>query len=155
LEEYVHPTFGAIKMPSQFDKNISNSNNSSENQATNNNALVSNIQDDKPDLSIDGMLDISDYIKEVEPNDRTRQAIYAWAVQKQERTKEKILTCIVGLSASTLTATFLMVGIAISNPEVDKQFVKDVIPLILTPQITLLSGSFGAYILHTRSKNKK
>jgi hypothetical protein len=70
-------------------------------------------------------------------------------------TKEKILTCMVGLSASALTATFLMIGIAIGNPEVDKQFVKDVIPLILTPQITLLSGSFGAYILHTRSKNKK
>jgi hypothetical protein len=136
-------------------QNIFSSDNSSENKSAINNALVSKIQDDKPDLSIDGMLDISDYIKEVEPNDRTRQAIYAWAVEKQERTKEKMLTCMLGLLASTLTATFLMVGIAISNPDVDKQFVKDVIPLILTPQITLLSASFGAYVLHTRSKDKK
>ena len=109
----------------------------------------------EPDLVVEGELNLSDYILEVEPNERTVQAMYAWTVRKRELTKEKLLRCLTKTFAGSLAASFLLVGVAVANPNVDKGFVKDVIPMIISPQVTLLGGAFGAYVFHSRSTRKK
>lgn len=108
----------------------------------------------RADLTIEGELNLSDYIQDVEPSERTRQAVYAWSVQHREITKEKLLTDLMKLFGWTSVASFLLVGVAITNPNVDKSFIKDVIPLFIGPQVTLLGGAYATYVLHSRKQEK-
>jgi len=119
------------------------------------NTQMTKTETQKSDLSLEGELKLSDYIQEVEPNDRTRQAVYAWAVQQQEKVKERVLTTLLGLFAGTSVVSFILVGVAIVNPDVDKDFVKSTIPLLIAPQVTLFGGVFGAYVFRSKPQKKQ
>jgi hypothetical protein len=101
------------------------------------------------------LLEMSDYIQEVEPSKKTRESIQNWSIKNREDTEAKTLKGIFKLLTGSLSATFFIIAVSIANPQVDKNFVKDIIPLLISPQLTLLGGAFGTYVLRNRDKKNK
>lgn len=106
------------------------------------------------ELSLEGELSISDYIQEVEPSEKTKQAIYAWTMQQREKTKEKVLLFLLKAFGTSLGGSFVLITVAFFNPSVDKNFVKDVIPLVIAPQATLFGGVFLAYTKTSKKQDE-
>jgi hypothetical protein len=67
----------------------------------------------------------------------------------------RLLFFLDGIFASSLVALISISYIALDKPDSVRSFVKDIIPIVITPQATLLGPVFGAYMLLTRDKAKK
>jgi hypothetical protein len=65
--------------------------------------------------------------------------------RKRELARLKLVDTLAKYLGISLLATFLLMGLAAFNPSADKVFVKDLIPIVLGPQITLLSVIVGYY----------
>lgn len=74
---------------------------------------------------------------------------------KKEDNKARLLFFLSGIFASSLVALISISYIALDKPDSVRSFVKDIIPIVITPQATLLGPVFGAYMLLTRDKAKK
>ena len=74
---------------------------------------------------------------------------------KNEDNKARLLIFLTGIFASSSVALISISYIALDKPDSVRSFVKDIIPIVITPQVTLLGPVFGAYMLLTRDKAKK
>jgi hypothetical protein len=74
---------------------------------------------------------------------------------KKEDNKARLVIFLTGIFASSLVALISISYIALDKPDSVRNFVKDIIPIVITPQATLLGPVFGAYMWVTRDKAKK
>ena len=74
---------------------------------------------------------------------------------KNEDNKARLLIFLTGIFASSLVALISISYIALDKPDSVRSFVKDIIPILITPQVTLLGTAFGGYMWVTRDKAKK
>lgn len=97
------------------------------------------------DLILNGELNTSQYVGDKEPDKKTIKDIQDWAVQQRETTRAKLAMRLATCLGGSLTATYLLMGIAAFNPNADKAFLKDLLPQVITPQVTLLGVALGYY----------
>lgn len=74
---------------------------------------------------------------------------------KKEDNKARLLIFLTGIFASSLVALISISYIALDKSDSVRSFVKDIIPIVITPQATLLGSVFSGYMLLTRDKAKK
>ena len=96
-------------------------------------------------IVLDSKLDISDYILSVPPSEEVSQNVEAWVGKNRERTRSKIANRLLTMFATSLVTTFVLVGVSSLMPNSDKGLLKDLIPLIITPQVGLLGVTIGFY----------
>jgi hypothetical protein len=109
----------------------------------------SHIQQEQCDIFeqivLDGKLDIGDYRISVPPSKEVCQYLEAWVGKNREQTRSKIANRLVTMFAFSLSATFVLVGLSSLVPQSDKGLLKDLIPLVVTPQVALLGVALGFY----------
>ena len=132
-------------MTANQDKKINVSNTEAQHSA-----LVKN--EVKPDINLEGELKLNDYISDVPASHKTIDELADWTSKQREMTRTNIATWLVKTFGCSLGVTFLMVGLAAFNPNADKTFIKDIIPLVLGPQVTILAGAVGYYFGSTKEK---
>lgn len=98
------------------------------------------------------LLVLAGFLKDPELDENTRRLALAWLLRDREL---NILEWLTKTLSASLVASFLFIGVAISNPNVDKDFVKEVVPPLVTTQATLLGGAYGTYVLRSKQKAKK
>ena len=96
-------------------------------------------------IVLDGQLDISNYIISVSPSKEVCQDVEEWVSKNRDRTRTKIANCLLTMFATSLVTTFALVGVSSLMPNSDKGLLKDLIPLIITPQVGLLGVTIGFY----------
>lgn len=96
-------------------------------------------------LSLDGELNLADYIQDKPASSDTVHEIKAWVEQQREKTRTAIAMRFITLFGGTLTATFILMGVAAFNPSADKPFIKDLASLAVTSQVGLLGTALGYY----------
>jgi hypothetical protein len=77
----------------------------------------------------------------------TTQEVRKWAAQQtgKEQTRTKLAMGLVKVFGGSLLGTFLLMSVAAFIPSADKPFIKDIVPLLITPQATLLGTALGYY----------
>ena len=109
----------------------------------------SNIQSQDNDILeqivLTGKLDIDNYISSVYPSKEVCQNVEAWVGKNRERTRSKIANRLLTMFATSLVTTFVLVGVSSLMPNSDRGLLKDLIPLIFTPQVGLLGVTIGFY----------
>ena len=96
-------------------------------------------------IILDSKLDISNYILSVTPSEEVRQNVEAWVGKNRERTRSKIANRLLTMFTTSLVTTFVLVGVSSLMPNSDRGLLKDLIPLIITPQVGLLGVTIGFY----------
>ena len=97
------------------------------------------------ELALDGSLNPSQYIGDIKPDNKTVSNIQDWAAQQKETTRARLAMMLAKCLGGSLIATYLLMGVAAFSPNADKVFIKDLIPLVITPQVTLLGVALGYY----------
>ena len=108
--------------------------------------------EERADLKIDGELNLSDYVQDIAPTPKTVREVSEWTVKHRETARTKLAMWLLTLFGGTLTASFILMGAAAFNPGADKGLIKDLIPQVITPQVTLLGVALGFYFT---SKNEE
>jgi hypothetical protein len=98
------------------------------------------------------LLVLASILKDPELDVKTQQLALSWLLRDREL---NILEWLTKTLSSSLVASFLFIGVAIVNPSVDKDFVKEVVPPLVTAQATLLGGAYGAYAFRSKQKMKR
>lgn len=102
-------------------------------------------EQDQVNLTLDGPLTISDHIADVAPTANMVRDVDDWAKGQRERTRSNLASRLSTWFGGTLLLTLFWVGAASFSEKADKTFVKDVIPLVITPQVTLLGVALTFY----------
>jgi hypothetical protein len=111
--------------------------------AENENQLISAFP--RSNLSLNGSLLISDYISEQPVSPETAGEMKHWIERKDAATRSKIVVYQAKFLGCSLAATCFLFGLAAFYPKADKAMIKDLLPLIINPQVTLLGVSLGYY----------
>lgn len=106
----------------------------------------------KPDISLDGELNISDYVRDVPVSPQTAEDLAAWATKQREVTRKNLAMWLVKVFGFSLGGTVLLAGTAAFVPTADKPFIKEIIPLVITPQATLLGVALTFYFTAKEEK---
>lgn len=104
-----------------------------------------NDNDTLEQIVLTGELDIDNYISSVSPSKEVCQDVEEWVRQNRDRTRSKIANYLLGIFAGSLVTTFALVGVSSLTPNSDKGLLKDLIPLIITSQASLLGVTIGFY----------
>ncbi|NEQ35220.1 MAG: hypothetical protein F6K40_02410 [Okeania sp. SIO3I5] len=88
---------------------------------------------------------IQNYISDQNLSHENKKHIYKWVKFEQEKTRKNIAEKLLVFFGASLGITYLLVGLASIYPESDKQFIREMIPIIITPQVTLLGVALGFY----------
>jgi hypothetical protein len=104
-----------------------------------------NDNDTLEQIVLTGELDIDNYISNVSPSKEVCQDVEDWVRQNRDRTRSKIANYLLGIFAGSLVTTFALVGVSSLTPNSDKGLLKDLIPLIITSQASLLGVTIGFY----------
>ncbi|MEG5037719.1 MULTISPECIES: hypothetical protein [unclassified Microcoleus] len=107
--------------------------------------LQPNDNDTLEQIVLTGELDIDNYITSVSPSKEVCQDVEDWVRQNRDRTRSKIANYLLGIFAGSLVTTFALVGVSSLTPNSDKGLLKDLIPLIITSQASLLGVTIGFY----------
>ncbi len=107
--------------------------------------LQSQDNDTLEQIVLNGQLDISNYITSVPSSKEVCQDVEDWVRQNRDRTRSKIANYLLGIFAGSLVTTFALVGVSSLMPNSDKGLLKDLIPLIITSQASLLGVTIGFY----------
>ncbi|MEG4441556.1 hypothetical protein QUB47_10800 [Microcoleus sp. AT9_B5] len=107
--------------------------------------LQSQDNDTLEQIVLTGQLDISNYITSVPPSKEVCQDVEDWVRKNRDRTRSKIANYLLGIFAGSLVTTFALVGVSSLMPNSDKGLLKDLIPLIITSQASLLGVTIGFY----------
>jgi hypothetical protein len=99
----------------------------------------------KPEILVDGSLAPSDYITDVPISQRTSEDLAAWTRKQREITRTNLAMWLIKVFGCSLAASFLLVGVTAFSPQGDKTLIKDFVPQIITPQLTLLGVAIGFY----------
>ncbi len=92
---------------------------------------------------IDGY--IQNYISDKDLSPENKKKINKWAKVEQEKTRKNIADKLLVFFGGSLAITYLLVVLASISPKSDKPFIREMIPIIITPQVTLLGVAFGFY----------
>ena len=104
-----------------------------------------NDNDTLEQIVLTGELDIDNYISSVSPSKEVCQDVEDWVSKNRDRTRTKIANCLLTMFATSLVTTFALVGVSSLRPNSDKGLLKDLLPLIITPQVSLLGVTIGFY----------
>ena len=104
-----------------------------------------NDNDTLEQIALIGQLDISNYITSVSPSKEVCQNVEDWVSKNRDRTRTKIANCLLTMFGTSLVTTFALVGVSSLMPNSDKGLLKDLLPLIITPQVSLLGVTIGFY----------
>lgn len=96
-------------------------------------------------LSLDGELNLSDYVSDVPITKKTAQELVESLAKQREQTRTCLASRLSTFFGCTLLSTLIWVGAASFSEKADKTFIKDVIPLVITPQVTLLGVALTFY----------
>lgn len=96
-------------------------------------------------ISLSGDLNISDYLCDVSPTQRVVQDLSAWTEKQRETTRTKLVLWLVKILGYSLLGTFILTGVATFSPRADKELIRDLVPQLITTQVTLLGVAFGFY----------
>lgn len=96
-------------------------------------------------IVLTGQLDIGNYITSVSPSKEVCQNVEDWVSKNRDRTRTKIANCLLTMFGTSLVTTFALVGVSSLMPNSDKGLLKDLLPLIITPQVSLLGVTIGFY----------
>lgn len=123
-------------------------------------ALVKN--EVKPDLNLEGDISLNDLReRDISLNDlridvpaspKTIDAVADWTSKEKEKTRTHIAMWLVRMLVVSTAAIGLLIGLAVFNPNADKAFIKEMIPLVLPPQATLVGVAIGYYFGATKEK---
>jgi len=111
----------------------------------------SHIQQEQRDtlepIVLDGKLDINNYIISVPPKKEVREDLKAWVDKEREReqTRSKTTNHLLTVFTASVFGVFVLVGSSSLIPNSGKELAKDLIPVILSSQITLLGVIVGFY----------
>lgn len=115
-------------------------------QTKNDSLSVPSPQEEQEELlEVSGTLRISDYVHIEPAKPETINDLTAWTKQQRESTRSRLSILLLKFFGASLAGTFLLVSIAVFQPDVDKTAIKDLVPLIITPQVTLLGVALGFY----------
>jgi hypothetical protein len=92
-----------------------------------------------------GQRDISNYITSDSPSKEVYQNGEDWVSKNRDRTRTNIANCLLTMFGTSLVTTFVLVGVSSLMPNSDKGLLKDLIPLMITPQVSLLGVTIGFY----------
>jgi hypothetical protein len=98
-------------------------------------------------IVLDGKLDINNYIISVPPKKEVREDVKAWVEKEREReqTRSKTTNHLLTVFTASVFGVFVLVGSSSLIPNSGKELAKDLIPVILSSQITLLGVIVGFY----------
>jgi hypothetical protein len=96
-------------------------------------------------ISLNGDLNISDYLCDVSPTQKVVQDISVWTEKQRETTRTKLVLWLVKMLGCSLLGTFILTGAATFSPRADKELIRDLVPQLITTQVTLLGVAFGFY----------
>ncbi|NET27095.1 hypothetical protein [Okeania sp. SIO1I7] len=88
---------------------------------------------------------IQNYISDKDLSPENKKHIYKWVKVEQEKTRKNIAEKLLVFFGGSLVITYLLIGLASISPQSDKQFIREMIPIIITPQVTLLGVALGFY----------
>ncbi|NEO53480.1 MAG: hypothetical protein F6K54_10525 [Okeania sp. SIO3B5] len=88
---------------------------------------------------------IQNYISDKDLSHENKKQIYKWVKVEQEKTRKNIAEKLLVFFGASLGITYLLIGLASISPQSDKQFIREMIPIIITPQVTLLGVALGFY----------
>lgn len=88
---------------------------------------------------------IQNYISDKNLSPENKKQIYKWVKVEQEKTRKNIAEKLLVFFGASLGITYLLIGLASISPQSDKQFIREMIPIIITPQVTLLGVALGFY----------
>jgi hypothetical protein len=108
--------------------------------------------EEKANLHLDGELNLSDYVGDIPLTPKTTREIGEWTIKQRETARTKLATRLLTLFGGTLLASFLLMGAAAFNPNADKALIKDLIPQVITPQVTLLGIALGFYFTSNKEE---
>jgi hypothetical protein len=92
-----------------------------------------------------GERDNDNYISSVYRSKEVCQDLEDWLSKNRDRTRTKIANCLLTMFGTSLVTTFALVGVSSLMPNSDKGLLKDLLPLIITPQVSLLGVTIGFY----------
>jgi hypothetical protein len=101
------------------------------------------LQDEQ--IEVNGKSLISNYIGDVPAKPETIKVVHDWFEHQRESTRSRVSILLVKFFGGSLAGTFLMLLIAVFQPTAAQTAIKEYIPLILTPQVTLLGVALGFY----------
>ena len=98
-------------------------------------------------ILLDGKLDLNNYIISVPPKKEVREDVKAWVDKEREReqTRSKTTNHLLTVFTASVFGVFVLVGSNSLIPNSGKELAKDLIPVILSSQITLLGVIVGFY----------
>ncbi|MEG4808186.1 hypothetical protein QUA82_11120 [Microcoleus sp. F8-D3] len=104
-----------------------------------------NDNDTLEQIVLTGELEIDNYISSVSPSKEVCQGVEDWVSKNRDRTRTKIANCLLTMFGTSLVTTFALVGVSSLMPNSDKGLLKDLLPLMITPQVSLLGVTIGFY----------
>ena len=93
----------------------------------------------------DRKLDINDYIVSIPLSKEVHQELKTSVNKDRDKTRSKIADRLMTIFASSVVATFVLIGVISLTPNSDKELVKVLTPLILTSQGTMLGVALTFY----------
>lgn len=108
-------------------------------------SLPLELENEEVHISLDGDLNLADYIRDKPASSDTVHEINDWVAQQREKTRTAIAMRFINLFGATLTATFVLMGVAAFNSSADKPLIKDIASLAITSQVGLLGTALGYY----------
>lgn len=99
----------------------------------------------EPDISSSGDLQISDDLQDVSPTNEIVKETSDWTDKQRETTRTRLVMWLVKLLGCSLLGTFTLTGVAAFSPKADKELIKNLVPQLITTQVTLLGVAFGYY----------
>ncbi len=88
---------------------------------------------------------IQNYISDKDLSPENKKHINKWAKVEQEKTRKNIADKLLVFFGCSLGITYLLVVLASIYPKSDQPFIREMIPIIITPQVTLLGVALGFY----------
>jgi len=86
-----------------------------------------------------------EYISEKDLSLERRKQISECLEIKQEQTRANIVRTLLVCFGASLATAYLLIGFASISPKSDKAFIREMIPIIISPQATLIGVAFGFY----------
>jgi len=98
------------------------------------------------------LLVLTKILKDPELDENTRQLALRWLLRDREL---NILEWLTKTLSGSLVASFILIGVAITNANVDRGFIKEIAVPLVTSQTILLSAAYEKYASPSKQKVKK
>ncbi|MBW4429022.1 MAG: hypothetical protein KME50_32570 [Nostoc desertorum CM1-VF14] len=97
------------------------------------------------DIVLHKELNITDNVQHVPFTEKSVKDVSDWTERHRETTRTKLVMWLMKLLGCSLVGTFVLTGVVAFSPKADKELIKNLIPQLVTTQVTLLGVAFGFY----------